>query len=219
MKTYFISAVFLALLIPIKSVNAEPSLCKMSAITAQEIEAVDILQEMNDLQVEIKIEGEKLDELNYGKSKEYDPDNDASVNEYNNLIDQYNDVVNYKNDLGEQYNQLKDLFNAQVKKISPSTNISFIRCLNTALLKVETNTTGLNIDTLKTSTETFKTNSDNLKIRTDNLTRNTETLKANTDNLTRDLEVLRTNTEDFQLNLENLEDYQEYTILKQLNPN
>ena len=217
MKKFIISTIAITLLIPFKSVNAEPNSCKISAITVQEIEAVDILQKMSYLQSEIRIKGEKLDKLNYQKSKGYDSYNENSVNKYNKLIAQYNDIVSQKNDLGEQYNQLKDIFNAQVEKISPSTNTNFVMCLNTALLRVETNTTSLNIDSLKTTTETLKTNTEDLTRRTENLTNNTDILKANTENLTRSAETLKINTENFQLNLENLEDYEEYTIFKQLN--
>ena len=201
MKVFLKTTILLTLLIPIKSVNAEPNSCRASAITAQELESVDTLQEMYYLQSEIKDEGEILDELNYKKSQGYDSYDVNSVNEYNNLIAQYNDTIYYKNDLGEEYNQLKDIFNAQVKEISPSTNTSFVMCLNNAMLRVETKTTTLNIDGLKTSTENLRINTDNLINNTNNLRSNTETLRENTDNLTKNVETLKMNTDDFQLNL------------------
>jgi uncharacterized protein YoxC len=220
-------------LISAKPVNAEPNSCKISAITAQEKEAVDILQEMYYLQKDIKIKGEKLNELNAKKSLDYDPHDADSVNKYNNLANEFNSIVEENNSLSNKYNQLKDIFNTITVVISPSKNIVFITCLNSEMLGVEINTTSLNIDSLNTNTETMKNDTNILIKNTEAMNSNIENLieesearevhtegfKSNVENLENSTESLNSNSGEFRLNIENLEYYKDYKIYDQLNNN
>ena len=247
MKALFATVVLFTLFIPVKSINAEPNSCKISAITAKEREAVDILQEMYYIQEDIKIKGEKLDELNAQKGLGYDSYDADSVNEYNILTDEFNNIVEQKNSLSNKYNQLKDIFNAKTNEISPSRNIAFITCLNREMLSVETNTTSLNIDSLNTSTETMRNDTNNLirrteamnsnieslieeseakEVRLENLKRNrsslentTERLEINREDAIETTESSKNNVGEFKLDIENLEYYKDYEIFDQLNNN
>lgn len=145
-----------ALIISIMPANAEPILCKTSAITPTERKTVIALQNMHSVQLKLELANKNLKKLNRQIGLGYNSNDAASVNHYNDLIDKYNGAVGDRNKLSDQYNQLKNSFNALVNKISPSRNITFITCLNSELSVVEATTNSQNADLLNTNIETLR---------------------------------------------------------------
>lgn len=163
------SLAILASLVSIRSVNANPSSCKASALTASERKSVEILEDMYDLQAQMNYLDKSLNKLNSKKGLGYDPYNADSVDHYNELIDEYNGIVNKKNVLSNKYNLLKDSFNAIVHEFPLSSNTIFVNCLNIAVLNIDVGTNSLNINSNSLSI-------DSMNIETENMIRNLENI-------------------------------------------
>ena len=168
-KLFSLGVAILVSLIPIKSVNANPTSCKASATTVSERKSVIILEDMYALQAQMNVIDDNLDELNSKQSLGYDSYDANSVNKYNDLINDYNDVLDKKNILSYKFNSLRDSFNAIISKTPPSPNILFVNCLNIAVMGIDINTSGLN---LNSSTLDIKS----MNVETENMMRNLNNL-------------------------------------------
>jgi hypothetical protein len=140
--------IFPTLMIFMMPVNAAPDSCKNSVITVEEKDSVDILQNMYSIQSNLEIYSENLSQLN-SQNNLYFKFRDTST------LSQYNKNVNESNELSKQYENQRDLYDTIINYFSPSTNIVLMNCLNSELISLEINTTGLNIE--------------NVNIKTDNL--------------------------------------------------
>lgn len=174
MKLAHITCVLLALIIPIKSVNAEPKSCKNLAVTSKEMETVNLLQEMHYVQLEMNNQQDKLDELKLQTRQDYDSYDSNSVDAHNQKVEEYNAVVHIKNKLSREFNKLKNSYNLLVDEISPSTNTSFTLCLNTQVLAIGARTTVINVDALDNNLENTRNNIENLNREIENLRRSLE---------------------------------------------
>ena len=168
-KLLICGLVTLASVMPIRSVSANPSSCKASAITASERKSVEILEYMYSLQAKMNRIDKGLEKINRKKNSEYDSYDADSVDRYNELVDKYNSIVERKNLLSDKYNQSRDSFNAIVSESPSSSNFAFVNCLNMAVLNIDVsttslnvNSTSLNIDSLNNSTENMMRNLENL---------------------------------------------------------
>ena len=159
----------LASLVSIKSVNANPSSCKASAITASDRKSVKILEKMYDLQAQMNVLDEDLNKLNSQQSLGYDPYDANSVDSYNKLINEYNNTVDFKNILSNKFNSLKDSFNAIVAQSPSSPNTSFVNCLNMAVLNIDTSTNSLNINSTSLSIKSMNLETENMMRNLNNL--------------------------------------------------
>ncbi|MGK7894796.1 MAG: hypothetical protein AB4372_14565 [Xenococcus sp. (in: cyanobacteria)] len=164
MKLIPSTVILLTLIIFIKSVKAEPNSCDNLAMMAAEIQAVDTLQKMYELQLEIIKEKDKLQELNKQKSQGYDPYDQKSIDEYNVKVEEYNNVVKKKNKLSDEYNELQDSYNLVTDEIGLTLNTPLVNCLNSESFSLEMNTSQINVDNLLVNTE-------NLTIETENVRR------------------------------------------------
>lgn len=163
MKLISLSIALLTVFLPFTPVKAEPNLCKLSAITFKEKEAVDILQEIYLLQLEMKSKQQNIDKINE-RIIEYPNRSDSNaVALHNSLVEKYNSIVREKNQLSNRHNELKDSYNALLHDISPSSNLAFTNCLNSELLDINTNTTRLNIDSLNTRIDNLRNNIESLQ--------------------------------------------------------
>ncbi|GAB4227931.1 MAG: hypothetical protein Kow0049_08550 [Stanieria sp.] len=72
------------------------------------------------------------------------------------VIIKYNEIVEESNKLSNHYNQLKNSYNKLVNQISPSTNVTFMTCINSELLALETATMNQNLDFLNRDIENLK---------------------------------------------------------------
>jgi|GEM_PF-3075272 len=169
LKLLSIAITILVSSVPIQSVNANPGSCKGSAITFSEKEAVRILQDMYYLQSEMDVANENLDKLNRRRSMGYDPYDADSVAKYNKIVNKYNAIIVEKNALSNEYNLVKSSFNATIPQFSPSTNTTFINCMNMAVLDLNIGTSSLNVSSTSL-------NGDSLRIRTENMRRRLENM-------------------------------------------
>ncbi|AFZ36431.1 hypothetical protein Sta7437_2912 [Stanieria cyanosphaera PCC 7437] len=111
---------------------------------------------MYSIQLKLKSSSNNLAQLNSQKNTLYNSNNASSINTYNTLVNKYNEIVQESNKLSNQYNQLKDSYNNLVHQISPSTNVTFINCINSELLALETATMNQNLDFLNRNLENLK---------------------------------------------------------------
>ncbi len=169
MKLVSLSIALLTFTIPVMQANAEPNSCKISAITAKEKEAVDILQEMYLVQSDLRSGKQRLDELNYQMTDRPDRRDADAVAQYNNLVGKYNSFVKDQNQLSNEYNELRNSYNALVNSISPSTNIAFTTCLNSELFVFQSNTNSFNIESLNTRMKNLKNYQENLRTNLEDL--------------------------------------------------
>jgi hypothetical protein len=148
--------IFPTLMISMMPVNAVSSSCQNSAITFKEKESVDVPQNMYSIQSKLEIYSKNLNQLNSQKNSYSNSRDTSSVSQYNNLVNEYNKNVNESNELSKQDENKRDSYNTIINYLSPSTNIVLMNCLNSELLSLEINTTGLNIDNLNIETDNWR---------------------------------------------------------------
>lgn len=163
MKSISLSIALLTIFLSFTPAKAEPNLCKVSAITAKEKEAVDILQEMYLLQLDMRDKQQNIDKLNQQMMKRPDRSDSNAVAQYNDLVNEYNSIIQEKNQLSNKHNEFKNAYNAMLPDISPSTNLVFVNCLNSELLDLSNQTNRLNIDSLNTRIDNLRNNLDNFQ--------------------------------------------------------
>lgn len=168
-KLFSFGIAILALLISVKSANANPRSCKASAITSSEKKSVIILDKMYDLQIEMSAIDKKLDKLNIKQSLGYNSYDTNSVNRYNELINSYNSVTREKNILSDEFNTLRASFNKIVAQSSVSSNVLFVNCLNTAVMGIDLHTNSLNLNSSSLSIKSMNLEAENMMRNLNNL--------------------------------------------------